>query len=236
MAQTELGHNKMIYIGLSGGVGGFLAILSDLVQKEEASAVMQINLAVRKFLGVTTYPLVVVLFLIAISVALCFIFSADSNKKAFYVGASILSIMMTAVPYNMPPSLNSQPIPAASGAVLRPNWWDKLMIPGPALAQNAQPANQTYSIHVHLDTTDKKPVESAIFTLIDPSSGQLVARSKVQGADFTFAVANRPYLLRVQVSGYAIAESSLNPAAQPSLTISLSPSSIPLSIQRIFRK
>jgi hypothetical protein len=57
----------------------------------------------------------------------------------------------------------------------------------------------------------------------------------VQGSDFTFYVNNRTYSLRVQVDGYAIAELPLNLPPR-SLTISLIPSSIPLSIQRVFRK
>jgi len=63
----------------------------------------------------------------------------------------------------------------------------------------------------------------------------MMARSRVEGSDFTFYVSNRAYLLRVQVDGYAAAERSLNPPPR-SLTISLTPSSIPLSVQRMFRK
>jgi hypothetical protein len=225
---------RTICLGLSAATGGSLAIMSDITQKQDASAVEQLHSALGGVLGVQTYPWVVMLMLIVFSVALSFIFSADSNKKAFYIGASILALMMTAVPYKTLPNLNTSPLPGGAGAATQ-SWWDRFLIPPQVFAQNTPQPNTTSPFIVHLETEDKKPVSGAIFTLIDPSSNQTIRRSRVQGGDLTFYVNNHPYLLRVQVDGYAIAETPLNPPPR-SLTISLAPSSVPLSIQRIFRK
>lgn len=238
---TENGNNKqVICLALSAATGGFLAVLSDMVQKEDASAVIQIKSALGNLLGLHTYPALVGVVLIGLSVALCFIFSADSNKKAFYIGASILAILMTAVPYSTPPGFNSSASSASGGGVVpqaptETRWFEELLIPPQVFAQTAPQSGQNSSVTVHLETADKKPVSSAIFTLIDASNNQMMARSRVEGSDFTFYVSNRAYLLRVQVDGYAAAERSLNPPPR-SLTISLTPSSIPLSVQRMFRK
>ncbi|MBZ5663161.1 MAG: hypothetical protein LAO30_01020 [Acidobacteriia bacterium] len=237
---TEKGNiQQKICLGLSAATGGLLAVLADIMQKQDASAVEQLKSALGTVLQVRTYPWFVGLLLIVLSVALSFIFSADSNKKSFYVGASILAIMMTSVPYDAKPGLNTgsvlHPTPDAVGATNELGWWGRFLIPSRVFAQNAAPSSQGSPVTVQLETTDKKPVSMATFTLVDPSNGQVVARSRVQGSKFTFYVTNPQYLLRVQVDGYAIAEHSLNPPP-PSLTISLTPSSVPLSIQRLFRK
>jgi hypothetical protein len=143
--------------------------------------------------------------------------------------------MMTAVPYKTLPNLNTSPLQSGAGATTEQSWWDRFLIPPQVYAQNTPQPNTSSPFIVHLETEDKKPVSSAIFTLIDPSDNQTIRRSRVQGGDLTFYVNNRSYLLRVQVDGYAIAETTLKPPPR-SLTISLAPSSVPLSIQRIFRK
>jgi hypothetical protein len=230
---------QKICLGLSAAIGGLLAVLADIMQKQDASAVEQLKSALGAVLQVRTYPGVVGLLLIALSVALSFIFSADSNKKSFYVGASILAIMMTSVPYDAKPGLSTgsvlHPASGAEKAAANLGWWDGLMIPAQVFAQSGAPAAHGSPVTVQVETADQKPIGIAIFSLVDPSSGQVVARSRVQGNKFTFYVTNPQYLLRVQVDGYAIAERSLNPPP-PSLTVSLTPSSVPLAIQRLFRR
>lgn len=237
---TENGNiPQKICLGLSAATGGLLAVLADIMQKQDASAVEQLKSALGAVLQIRTYPWVIGLLLIALSVALSFIFSADSNKKSFYVGASILAIMMTTVPYDAKPGLNTgavvPPSPTAEKAANNLGWWDRLMIPSQVFAQDAAPSSHGSPVTVQLETGDQKPVGIAIFSLVDPSTGQVVARSRVQAGKFTFYVTNPQYLLRVQVDGYAIAERSLNPPP-PSLTIPLTPSGIPLAIQRLFRR
>jgi hypothetical protein len=230
---------QRVCLGLSAATGGLLAVLADIMQKQDASAVEQLKAALGAVLQVRTYPWVIGLLLIALSVALSFIFSADSNKKSFYVGASILAIMMTTVPYDAKPGLSTgaavAPVPAAEKAANNSGWWDRLMVPSRVFAQVLESSSHGSPVTVQLETANRKPVGAAVFSLVDPSTGQVMARSRVQGSKLTFYVSNPQYVLRVQVDGYAIAEHSLNPPP-PSLTITLAPSGVPLAIQRLFRR
>jgi hypothetical protein len=226
---------KSMCLGLSAATGGLLAVLSDIAQKQDASAVEHLQSALTGVLGLRTYPAVVVLALIVLSIALSFIFSAESNKKAFYIGASILAIMMTAVPYNAPPSLSATPTEKSAAEPVRFRWWDRLMIPGQVYAQSAPANNKSYSVDIHLQTDNRKAVSSATFTVVDANSGEVLGRSKVQSGDFTFYAPNRPCVLRVQVDGYAIVERQLSSASR-AMTIQLSASPVPTALQRIFRK
>jgi hypothetical protein len=235
MAPKVQATRKSMCLGLSAATGGLLAVLSDIAQKQDASAVEHLNSALTGVIGVRTYPIVVALVLIALGVALSFIFSAESNKKAFYIGASILAIMMTAVPYSAPPSLRTTPSAQGTAAPAAIGWWDQVMIPAQVHAQSSAPNRGTYPVDVHLQTSDAKAVTSAIYTVIDVNSGEVIGRSTVQSGNFTFYAPNRPSTLRVQVDGYAIVERPLNPASR-SMTIALTPSGVPLTVQRLFRK
>ena len=224
---------KSMCLGLSAATGGLLAVLSDIAQKQDASAVEHLQSALAGVMGVRAYPAVVAVVLIALAVALSFIFSADSNRKAFYIGASILAIMMTAVPYNAPPSLSATPTAKTLAAPVSLGWWDRLVIPGQVYAQNASAGS--YAVDVHLQTDNGKTVRSATFTLVDSNSGEVLGRSRVQSGNFTFYAPDRPCILRVQVDGYAIVERPLQ-AASKSVTIQLTASGVPLALQRLFRR
>ncbi|MGA8763115.1 MAG: hypothetical protein WB562_09645 [Candidatus Sulfotelmatobacter sp.] len=234
-ASPVAGITQRIFLGLSAGTGGLLSVWSDIAQKPDANDIDHLQLAVGKVLGVTTYPWVIALTLIVIAVGVSFIFAAESNKKAFYTGASVLAMTMTLAPYRIPDPLNMAPAPTRAAAGTDDGWWDRFVIPPVVFAQNGQAAAHDSPVDVHLQTDDKKPVTSAIFSLIDSNNGQVIARSKVQTSDFTFYAPNRPCTLRVQVDGYTIAERSLNPAPR-TLTIPLTASAVPVGIQRLFRK
>jgi hypothetical protein len=235
MATELYALRKSMCLGLSAATGGLLAVLSDIAQKQDASAVEHLESALTGVLGLRTYPAVVVLALIMLAVALSFIFSAESNKKAFYIGASILAIMMTAVPYNAPPSLSTTPSAKSAAAPVSFRWWDRLMIPGQVYAQSASANSKSYSVDVHLQTDNGRTVSSATFTLIDANSGEVLGRSTVQSGDFTFYVPNRPCTLRVQVDGYTIVDRPLNSSLR-GMTIQLTASRVPPALQRIFRR
>jgi hypothetical protein len=226
---------RSMCLGLSAATGGLLAILSDIAQKQDASAVEHLQLALTGVFGLRTYPVIVALVLISLAVALSFIFSADSNKQAFYVGASILAIMMTAVPYNAPPSLSTTPMAKSALAPVSLGWWDQLIIPGQVYAQGTPGNNASYPVDVHLQTDNGKAVSMAVYTVIDAKSGEILGRSRVQSANFTFYAPNCSCTLRVQVEGYVIVERPLSPALR-AMTIQLTASGIPLSLQRIFRR
>jgi len=223
-----------VFLGLSAATGGLIAVLSDIMQKHEASAVEQLQITLGTIFGGQTYLWVAALLLIALAVALSFIFGADNNKAAFTTGAGILAFMVTLTPYKPLPNLDTAPAPNET-TINHVGWWDRLVIPSRVFAQAPTPSSPATPYTVHLEASDGKPITAAIFTLVDARSGQAIRRSRVQGGDLRFYVSNQSYLLRVQVDGYQIAEARLDPPPH-AVKVSLTPSSIPLSIQRLFQR
>lgn len=96
-------------IGLAAALGGLAAVIVDLFQKQNASAIYQltnfVNKATLKFdpSGQFTLPVVGVggLLLIA-SILLAYFAEARSARAAFYSGASVLTVLMALVPYQQP--------------------------------------------------------------------------------------------------------------------------------------
>ena len=55
---------KSMGLGLSAATGGLLAVMSDIAQKQDASVVEHLQLALTGVLGFRTYPAIVTLMLI----------------------------------------------------------------------------------------------------------------------------------------------------------------------------
>jgi len=232
LRSSKLSTRQKIYVGLSGGFGGVLAILADLIQKEQASAVVKVDEALRTTLMLSISPLIVAALLVGFSVALCFVFSVDSSKSAFYRGASILTVLMTLVPYKVPlsiPTTPEQAQPPVQSSVI-----DNLLVPV-VYAQTPAGAQAKFRIDVRLSTSNGKKVASAIYTLVDPTTGATIARSNVQGNEFSFYVTGRDYLLRVEAPNYSIAQRPLNVKSSQTITIPLTATWMPLAIQRVWR-
>lgn len=222
---------KQIYLALSAATGGLIAVLSDVMQKGDASAVEHLATVLR----IPSYMWLAALMLIALAVALSFIYGAHSYKTAFTTGAGTLALMVTLTPYKALPSLECSSSSNEVNASENLGWFDRLVIPSRVFAQTSSSPADTVTYSVHLDPTDKKPIDTATFTLVDPSSGLAIRRSRVTGSDLKFSVNNQPYRLRVLVDGYQIAEVDLNPSTR-NVVVPLTPSSIPISLQRLFHK
>ena len=104
-------------VGLAAAAGGLSAVFADLIQKGDASAVFELTANVNK-LGDLLYPpnlgswpgvpvAGVGLGLLLVSIVLAFMSEARSRTSAFYSGASVLTVLMTLVPY-------TQALPAPS--------------------------------------------------------------------------------------------------------------------------
>jgi hypothetical protein len=95
-------HWEKVAIGAAGGFGGVVAVLGDLIQKQDASAALIFASTLNRIfqLGIATWAWALVLVILA--VLLCLVFEPDTKPRAFYVGASILTLLMTAVPFKMP--------------------------------------------------------------------------------------------------------------------------------------
>ena len=98
-----------LMIAISGAIGGILCIIADLAQKSEASAIITIGRNLNLILNLPYANIITFIVITGIGVGLCFIFDVKTKQKAFYMGASVLAIMMTLVPYNAPPNLKSTP-------------------------------------------------------------------------------------------------------------------------------
>src|SRR3990167_2049754 len=99
---------RYVPLCLSGMVGAIVAILGDITQKETASALVKITTTVNRTLQIGLEPYYWAAVLVVLGVALSLIFEPTSKKMAFFVGASIIALIMTATPY--------EPLPSAPGA------------------------------------------------------------------------------------------------------------------------
>ncbi len=98
-----------IYLAAAAFVGGLVAILADLIQKDVASATLKMANTFDENLGIPYATPVAICLVLLIAIALCFIFEVQTTKRAFYTGASVLAILMTVVPYNLPKDFKTKP-------------------------------------------------------------------------------------------------------------------------------
>lgn len=217
--------SNKLKIGFSGLVGGTIAALADVVQKQEASAVAKIEAVIETHLleGTSIPQCTVVLFLVLLAVALVFIFEAKTKIKAFLIGASILSLIMTFVPYEAARSL----IGRSNAPIFRPVVF---------FAQAEEP--ELFRVDILLKTKDARPISELIATLRSLETGKVIARSKFEDANFFFHQSQGHYVLVVEVPGYRIAGIILiivpEIEAEPYI-IELEPTWVPLPIQRLLK-
>lgn len=100
---------KTIYLGFSSFVGGILAVLADLNQKSEASAILNIGNNLAKVFSIPSPAIVATVLILLIAIALSLIFEVSTKRQAFYTGASVLSLMMIVIPYKTPQGFKTSP-------------------------------------------------------------------------------------------------------------------------------
>jgi hypothetical protein len=95
---------------LSAAIGGIFCTLADLLQKAEASAVLLIGRKLDEiFSGVYWANVIAISVVVALAVAVAIIFESDTKKSAFYLGASVLALLMTMTPYEVSPGFKTAP-------------------------------------------------------------------------------------------------------------------------------
>ena len=89
-------------IRVSALIGSLFCIVADLSQKTEASAMRNLGSTVGEFVGLdfSQGKLLALVLVVLGALSLSFIFEPETKRKAFYLGASVLAIMMTIVPYD----------------------------------------------------------------------------------------------------------------------------------------
>ena len=95
---------------LSALVGGVFCVLADLMQKSDASAVEHLGRKLGEtFSLVQGATLLATLTVLVLAVAVPLIFESSTKTSAFYLGASVLAILMTMTPYEPPSGFQTLP-------------------------------------------------------------------------------------------------------------------------------
>jgi hypothetical protein len=227
-------------IAFSSAIGAFVAILSDLVQKKDASALLALSSVMRDYFWRGFTPFAGMCLLLAISVIIAFIFKADTAQRAFVRGLAIVSLIMLGTPYNPPHTLLQAPpgrlgtggtafedIPPGSSLSASPR--------GFAQSQSS-PAPPLLPVHVQLNTNNRRPVSELTITLYDISTLKAIGSLSVATEEFTFFTSAGDYLLRVVAPGYSIVTNTLHvQSGQRNLVkITLHATWVPIAIQRFF--
>lgn len=190
----------------SAFVGGIICILADLVQKSEASAVLLIGQKLGEIIGLPRPTLFAIGIILIIATSLPLIFDSTSKKGAFYTGASVLAILMTITPYDVPPGLKTEP--------------NSVEVNLSISTQDGRQAEGAILTVSRLDT-NVKTSRSRI------QGSQL--KFYLDGGTYRLIVELPGYVTESRTL-------SLREGSSPqSLSITLKPSSTPLFIQRIFR-
>lgn len=109
---------KALSVYLCAAIGGFIASIADMVQKEEASAVTKLTALTARFLHVTMEPFWIFLSLVVLATLLCFVFQPSDRKQSFMAGMGIIALIMTITPYKQPlTGAATMTIPAAPSAM-----------------------------------------------------------------------------------------------------------------------
>ena len=241
MAKLDKRKN-IVAISLSAAVGGFVAGLADIVAKGEgASAIEKIADTATEVAGMVFPSFVVVFLLMGLAVALCFIFEVQTKKKAFFVGASILSIIMTFVPYEL--TLSSSPLTNPNKKAVESSTEGSrsynFFSPALCFAQAPDETRPLVRVRIHLVTDDERPISEAIVILRESQNRKIVARFKFAGSDFVFYQLAGDYIITAEVPGYRIAELKINVQAgggpESLFVIPLKSTWIPLPLQRFLK-
>lgn len=228
-------------IGYSAAVGGVVATLADVVQKGEASAIGKIEKGIETHLleGINIPQYSVLFLLVGIAMAICFIYDPQTKIKAFFVGASILSLMMTFVPYRLTPSLLTNP---PHETVLKSPTKDipsyNFFRPASCFAQLPDETQELVTVNIRLVTDEERPISEPTVILQDSLSKKIIASSKFTISDFYFYQPAGDYIITVEAPGYRIVELEMSLQAgqeKESLVIPLKATWIPLPLQRLLR-
>jgi len=127
-AQTETGNTSkpatprsgvsMLTIYTCAAIGGTIAAIADLVQKEKASAVLKMTTISARHLDLAVPPLYTFLIVVFLGVLLCFVFQPNNRRAGFAVGAGVIASIMTVTPYQ--PLQTGQPSDAGDTTWLAP--------------------------------------------------------------------------------------------------------------------
>lgn len=89
----------MMTVYLCAAIGGTITAIADIVQKEQASAVLKMTSVSARHLDLAVPPLYVFAIVVVLGVLLCFVFQPNNRRAGFAVGAGVIASIMTVTPY-----------------------------------------------------------------------------------------------------------------------------------------
>jgi hypothetical protein len=237
--RTQIVRNAAFW--LSGLVGAFVAILGDITQKDTASAVVKIATTVNSTLQVSVPTLGWVAVLVLLGVALSAIFEPTSKKMAFFIGASVIALIMTATPYKPLPTSPPE-APAGDGSMIPfalpvvPAGYGALTFPAQAAA--------TLQLTIALSAPAQGEPGPVTLSVYDTGSGNkwqqrldvIPGETIRMSWDLPMLPQGRELMVRAESNTYQIENrSDLIPpgATQYGIDIALKPSNVPQFLQRL---
>jgi hypothetical protein len=237
-------------VGLSAAIGGIAAILADLFQKKDASALYEFTGMANRVTDQAIPVGAVGLGLVVLSVILAYLQEARSRMAAFYAGASVLTVLMTLVPYDAP-----MPLPSGS-TINQVSVLERSIIPS-AYAAEVQVAQAGAQIPVTVlvklparDGAAQPQIRGVVYDAVSGQKWQLAysvpqTTTGAEGVTYRFDFVIRSgtpvggkladLQLRCTADGYqvATAERVVTQAGEPvALQVTLKPSSLPRFLQR----
>lgn len=249
---------KLVYIILSGVAGSFFAVLADMTMKSNASAVVKMGDAIRTHLGLNCTNIIAAVILLAGGALVCAIFTPENRKKAFYLGASIITIIMTLTPYRVPNTISSEPAGIVGGGNSMNIIYEHALL-GQAWAHTPPDTVETeelkpIGLNILIKAAKGKTLKEAVVTLRDYNNKKILASSKFKHTNFKIYQPKGEYIITIESPGHKIYEQHFRLDYEDtistithidtlttfyngdSLEILLDFSRIPLTIQRLIKK
>lgn len=209
---------------LLGGAGALIAVLAELMAKGEVSAVVAMKEAVTVYLKIPAAPIDIVGLLVVFGMVLTFISQTTNYKKAFYAGASILTVLMTMVPTGLPPTPGHPGTGDQSTAMLQPPQdGEAMLVPAAFTLVQATP-DSGGRLLLRLSTPDgraPKGSDDRIVTLRAPDTKRIVAKANYTGNHLSIRHRPGDYLVEVDVPGYEPISRRVTMAAGKALNVDL---------------
>jgi len=214
-----------------GAAGALIAAVADITIKREVSTVVRMSEATSSVLALPITPIIAVAVLIIFGTVLTYASNVSDRLKSLYVGASIVSIIMTLVPTSLPKAVDKA---NGSGSALEST--------NPAVrpvvyTQVASTSCKASPVTVHARTTDGKPVADMVVTIREVESKGIVAQTRFSVANVRFQQPAGDYLLVIDVPGYEpeATQLSICDGSPRVVHADLKPTWKPYVLRRLFR-
>ncbi|MGV1101049.1 carboxypeptidase-like regulatory domain-containing protein [Thiovibrio sp. JS02] len=215
-----------------GATGALVASLAELTAKGEVSTLLRVRDALHTHLGLSVQPIYIVLLFVFLGAVLTLVSEVDDLKKAFYVGGSIITVFLTIIPNDLPPSIGGQ-ASTQGGGISGSSWFAV----NEAMAREPWEQGPTGEVRMRLLAPEGKEVGNVVLTVRDQQNGQIVGRSRYDSSHILFRLRSGNYLLVIEVPGFGVESREVEVrAGQPlELAVDLVPSWRPLPMQRLLR-